>query len=193
MMLKSGYTDYDNAVRPVLAPGPLSEACGFTYQEYSSINTLPLRASSPVCDDNLKEATVNTWMEFLQPTTARSLATVEHQFFGKWPCITENSFGKGHLIYIGTVPSMELLKKLVARAADRKNISTIERNYEFPLILRSGTNDRGRQLHYLFNYSPQPVTTSWPYADSESLLDRQKLRKRNDVTIEPWGVIIGEE
>ena len=193
MMLKSGYTDYDNAVRHVLAPGPLSEACGFTYQEYSSINTLPLRASSPVCDDNLKEATVNTWMEFLQPTTARPLATVEHQFFGKWPCITENSFGKGHLIYIGTVPSMELLKKLVARAADRKGLFTTERNYEFPLILRSGTNDKGRQLHYLFNYSPQPVTTSWPYADSESLLDSQRLRKGDIVTIEPWGVIIGEE
>jgi beta-galactosidase len=150
MLFKSGYTDYDNAVRPVLAPGPLAEACGFTYQEYSSINKLPLKPSSPLFQEGSGEASVNTWMEFLQLTTAQPLATVDHQFFGQWPCITENQYGKGHLIYIGTVPSTDLLYKLIARAADRKGIAIVERQYQFPVILRSGTNAKGRQIHYLF-------------------------------------------
>ena len=189
MLYKSGYTDYDNAVRPVLAPGPLADACGFTYQEYSSINKLPLQANSIGAEDN----TVSTWMEFLQLTTAQPLATVDHQFFGKWPCITENSYGKGHLIYIGTVPSKEILQKLIARAADRKGIATTERQYQFPVILRSGTNTKGKKLHYVFNYSYEPKTIAYPYADSRSLLDEQTLKKGQPISIEPWGVVIGEE
>lgn len=189
MLYKSGYTDYDNAVRPMLAPGPLADACGFTYQEYSSIGRLPLRANEIGAEDD----TVGTWMEFLQPTTAQPLATVDHQFFGKWPCITENSYGKGHLIYIGTVPSAELLQKLIARAADRKGIARDERQYQFPVILRSGTNDAGKKIHYLFNFSYEPKTISYPYGNSQSLLDGQQLKRGASVTIEPWGVVIGEE
>ena len=193
MLFKSGYTDYDNAVRPVLAPGPLAEACGFTYQEYSSINKLPLKPSSPLHLEGSGEASVNTWMEFLQLTTAQPLGTVEHQFFGQWPCITENQYGKGHLIYIGTVPSTDLLYKLIARAADRKGIAIVERQYQFPVILRSGTNAKGRQIHYLFNFSYEPKTIAWPYPASQSLLDQQALAKGQNITIEPWGVVIGEE
>ena len=189
MLYKSGYTDYDNAVRPMLAPGPLAEACGFTYQEFSSINRLPLQANDLGASDN----TVSTWMEFLQLTTAKPLATVDHKFFGQWPCITENAYGKGHLIYIGTLPSTELLQRLLARAADRKQIATAERQLQFPIILRSGINSKGRALHYLFNYSYEPRTVAYPFAASHSLLDNQQLRPGTPVTIEPWGVVIGEE
>lgn len=192
MMLKSGYTDYDNAVRPTLAPGPLSEACGFTYQEYSSINKLLLDNSSSISSE-LNDPTVSTWMEFLQLTTAKPLAVVGHKFFGKWPCVSENNFGKGHLIYCGTVPSMDLLQNLLARAANRKGISSVERNYKFPIILRSGISGKGRNLHYMFNYSYETVTTTWPYATSRSLLDQQKLKNGAEITLEPWGVVIGEE
>ena len=189
MLFKSGYTDYDNAVRPMLAPGPLADVCGFTYQEYSSINKLPLRPNDLGAADN----TVSTWMEFLQLTTAQPLATVEHPFFGKWPCITENAYGKGHLIYIGTLPSTELLQKLLARAADRKQILTNERQHSFPIILRSGTNDYGKKIHYIFNYSYEPKTITYPFGNSRSLLDGQSLKANAPITIEPWGVLIGEE
>ncbi len=189
MLYKSGYTDFDNAVRTTVAPGPLAEACGITYQEFSSIKQMPLQPNELGAKDN----TVSTWTEFLQLSTAKPLATIDHKFFGKWPCITENSYGQGHLIYIGTLPSTELLQKLIARAADRKGIAKTERQYQFPTILRSGINAKGKQIHYLFNYSYETVTLSYPYADSRSLLDSQKLKKSTPVTIEPWGVVIGEE
>ena len=190
MMYKSGYTDYDNAVRPVLAPGPLAEACGFTYQEYSSINTLPLKPSSAICLPDEKDNTVSTWMEFLQLTTAKPLATVDHPFFGKWPCITENSFGKGHLIYCGTVPSKPLLESLISRAADRKGILKDERQYQFPVILRSGINDNGKNVHYIFNYSYEPVQVKYPYGKGVSLTDGKSVSKGKEFTIGPWDVSI---
>ena len=189
MLYKSGYTDQDNDARTAIAPGPLAEACGFTYQEFSSINTLPLKANEIGAKDN----TVGTWMEFLQLTTAKPLAYVDHPFFGKWPCITENTFGKGHLIYIGTVPSREILEKLIARAANRKGIAQTEQRYAFPIILRNGVNALGRKVHYLFNYSYEAKRIAYPYADSSSLLDEQKLTRGATIEIEPWGVVIGVE
>lgn len=189
MLYKSGYTDYDNAVRPILAPGPLAEVCGLTYQEFSSIDKLPLKANILDAKDN----TVSTWTEFLQLTTAEPLAVIDHHFFGKWPCITENAFGKGHLIYVGTLPSEEILEKLLARAANRKGIAVNERQYKFPIILRTVTNEQGKMVHYLFNYSNKPQMISYPYPDSSSLLDKQLLKKGSSVIIEPWGVVVGME
>lgn len=189
MLYKSGYCNEDDAVRPVLAPGPLAAACGFTYQEFSSIRRLNLRPNDIGAADN----TVGTWMEFLCPTTAKPLAYADHGFFGKWPCVTENSFGKGHLTYIGAVPSQELLQKLIARAADRKGIATAERKLRFPIVLRSGTNGDGRGVHYMFNFSAGEQTVTWPFADSESQLDGQKLSRGASVKVGPWGVVIGIE
>jgi len=189
MLYKSGYCDQDDDVRPVLAPGPLSEACGFTYQEFSSINRLKLKANEIGSSDN----TVSTWMEFLCPTTAKPLAYVDYPFFGKWPCITENTFGKGHLIYIATVPSDTLLQKLIARAAGRKNIATTNRELHFPLILRSGTNDMNKKIHYIFNFSATVQKVKYPFKNSTSLLDSQNLNNESMITIAPWDVVIGEE
>lgn len=189
MLYKSGYCNEDDAVRPVLAPGPLAAACGFTYQEFSSIRRLNLRPNDIGAADN----TVGTWMEFLCPTTAKPLAYADHEFFGKWPCVTENSFGKGHLTYIGAVPSQELLQKLIARAADRKGIATAERKLRFPIVLRSGTNGDGRGVHYMFNFSAGEQTVAWPFADSESQLDGQKLSRGASVKVGPWGVVVGIE
>lgn len=190
MFFKSGYTDYDNAVRTDVAPGPLTACCGLTYQEYSTINKIKTKATP---DLGVEDSYVEKWMEFLQPTTATPLAYADHEFFGKWPCITENSYGKGHVIYIGTVPSRELLNKLVARAAERKGINTVERQYQFPIILRSGINERGKNVHYIFNYSSKPQSIKWPYGKCKSLLDAQKLEKDALITIEPWDQVIGLE
>ena len=189
MLYKSGYCNEHSAVRSTLAPGPLKDVCGFTYQEFSTINKLNLKANELGANDN----TVNTWFEFLQPTTAKPLAYIDHPFFGKWPCITENSYGKGHLIYLATVPSQDLLQKIVARAADRIGQLPFNGKYHYPIIMRSGINGSKKSIHYIFNYSAEEKSIEYPFADSRSLLDNQSLKKDSRVTIEPWGVVIAEE
>ena len=88
---------------------------------------------------------------------------------------------------------MDILEKLIARAADRKGISTKERQSQFPIIYRSGTNGDGKNVHYIFNYSYEDQTVTYPFASSRSLLDSQTLNEGQEVTIEPWGVVIGVE
>jgi len=97
MTFKSGFTNENSTGRWEKAPGPLRDAAGFTYQEFSTLDKPLALRSDPfhVGDENR----VGQWAEFLQVTTAEPLATYDHPFFGRWPAITENHLGKGTLIY----------------------------------------------------------------------------------------------
>src|SRR5690606_36650947 len=114
MMHKSGYCNEHSAVRATAAPGPLRKACGFYYQEFSTIGDMHLK-DNPFQLTNTNQ--IGDWYEFLIPETAKALAYAEHPFFGKWPVITENTYGKGKLTYIGTYPSHELLDATIKKAA----------------------------------------------------------------------------
>lgn len=184
MYYKSGYTDFDNAAYAMKAPGYLAEACGFTYQEFSTIRKSGLKGNLLGDGDN----SVSTWLEFLQPTTAKSLAYVDDPFFGQWPCITENAYGKGHLTYLATEPSDDLLDRVIARAASRKGI---QGTLGFPLTVRSAVNGDGDNVRFIFNYSGQEREVEYPFPNGKSLLDSSRIKKGQKVTIEPWGVLIG--
>lgn len=136
-------------------------------------------------DDN----SIDTWYEFLIPETARPLAYADHQFFGQWPAVTENSYGKGKLYYIGTYPSQTLMNKVVRLAALDKNLIA-EDEYEFPIIMRSGVNGKNCELTYIFNYSDRPVTVTYRKQDSVNILTDRKIRTGDNLTIGPWDLAI---
>ncbi len=189
MMFKSGFCNENSAVRPMKAPGPLRKVCGFYYQEYSSITDMDLKVN----DLGVTHQAVGTWTEFLIPETAKPLAYINHPFFGKWPCITENTYGKGHLIYVATVPSDELLTKIIDRSARRANTLLFDGKYQFPIILRNGTNAEGRRIHYIFNYSNAMKIINYPYGQSVNLFDGKKLVNNAEIKLPAWGVVVAEE
>jgi beta-galactosidase len=186
MFFKSGYLNEHSAVRATLAPGPLRAACGFYYQEYATVPNLSLRFERIAPS---KRFEVSDWYEFLVPETARPLAYADHPFFGKWPCITENSYGKGKLFYIGAYPSEELLEDIVHRVADEAKVRTVAGELHFPIIVKSGKNDSGKAIHYIFNYSDTTKTIANPYPDAKMLIGKQTGQ---NITLEAWDVAILE-
>ena len=189
MMFKSGFCNEESAVRPTKAPGPLRKACGFYYQEYSSIGTMNLKNN----EFGVTDKAVNTWTEFLIPETAKPLAYIDHPFYGKWPCITDNNYGKGHLVYLATNPSEELLSKIITRSAKRADALLFNGKYSFPIILRNGKNDSGKQIHYIFNYSAVSTNIDYPYGKAIDLINNKILTNGCKINIPAWGVIISEE
>lgn len=188
MMLKSGYMNEYSAVRPTLAPGPLRKAAGIHYQEFANIGNLPLKGDPfGVGEDN----NVFDWYEFLIPETATPLAYADHPFFGKWPVITENNYGKGKLTYIGTNPSQKVLQKIIRKVALESKVIA-EEKVTFPVILRSGTNDQGHKLDYVFNYSDKDVTVKNNIAEGKDLLTDIKYNLGDEIHVQPWGVVILE-
>ena len=81
-------------------PGPLREAAGFSYQEFSNLREPLALKGDPFHTGGANK--VSVWAEFLMPDTAKPLAYYDHPFFGKYPAITRNAFGKGTLTYEGT-------------------------------------------------------------------------------------------
>jgi len=190
MFYKSGYCNEHSAVRASLAPGPLRAACGFRYQEFSTIGSLPLKDDAFALEN---PKAVNEWYEFLIPETARPLAYADHPFFGKWPVITENAYGKGNLYYIGTLPSDELLGKIVGIAADKAGLKTAAySSLTFPIIVRSGVNPVGKRIHYIFNYSSQSNEIKLPFGTGTELISGNKVNPNQQLRLAPWDVAIIE-
>src|SRR5579863_3844877 len=91
MTFKSGFANENSAVRWVRAPGPLREAAGFSYQEFSNLeHPLALKGDPFHAGTDNK---VSYWAEFLLPEHAIAIAYYDHPFFGRWPAITENAYG----------------------------------------------------------------------------------------------------
>lgn len=191
MQFKSGFSDENSMVRPMLAPGPLREACGFYYQEFTNFNTLKLKDDPFSVGDSGNK--VNTWAEYLICETAKPLAYYDHKYFGKYPAITQNDFGKGSLLYEGCMVSDEIQRKIILNELESLNIITADQNLMWPLITKSGTNDDGKLIRYYYNYSSDAQDFVYPHSKGTEILTGQKVSQGQSLQLEPWGVIIIEE
>src|ERR1700689_814352 len=146
LTFKSGFANENSAVRWVRAPGPLREAAGFSYQEFSNLeHPLALKGNTyHVGIDNK----VEEWAEVLMPEHAKAIAYYDHPFFGKWPAITENEFGKGTLLYEGTYLSDPLQLAVLKRALQKAGLTGADQQLPASVRVQHGVNRLGRRLHY---------------------------------------------
>ena len=192
MTFKSGFTNENSAVRWEKAPGPLSAAAGFTYQEFSNLeHPLPLKGDPlhVAADENA----VSAWAEFLQVTTAKPLAFYDHPFFGRWPAITRNEFGAGTLTYEGTMLSDGLQEALVKETLHELGLTSAGQALPTSVRVKSGVNRAGRAIHYYLNYSGEPVSFAYGYAAGHELLSGQAMAAGATVSLGAWDVAIVEE
>ena len=192
MTFKSGFTNENSAVRWELAPGPLRQAAGFTYQEFSNLEHSVALKNDPfhVGVENNK---VSDWAEFLQPTTAKPLAFFDHPFFGRWPAITRNQFGAGSLTYEGTLLSDALQEAVVLDTLHEASLDTRDSGLPPTLRAKHGTNREGHRIHYFLNYSSAPVTFTYTYAKAKDLLQHKTVAPTDTVTVGPWDLALLEE
>ena len=80
MTFKSGFTNENSAVRWERAPGPLREAAGFSYQEFSNLEH-PLALKDNPWRVAGADNKVSTWAEFLLPTSAKPLGVLRSSIF----------------------------------------------------------------------------------------------------------------
>jgi beta-galactosidase len=190
MSVKSGFCDDNNVVRYTKAPGPLRKAAGFYYQEFSNIKSLSLRDDPFKVGNEKNKAT--DWAEFIIPETAKVLANYDDPFFGKYPAITENKFGKGSFIYEGCLVSDEIQSKIVSDKA--KEIGMIGDNQlTYPIVMRYGTNEQGKTIRYFLNYSAKDQSVIYSFDKGTDLFTNKALKKGDGFVLKPWGLLIVEE
>jgi len=191
MTFKSGFTNENSAVRWTMAPGPLRDALGFHYQEFSNLAQPLTLKDDPyhVGGDNK----VQYWAEFLQLDTAKALAYYEHPFFGRWPAITANAYGAGKVIYEGTYLSDRLQSEVLRSYLAELGLTGPDQQLPPRIHTQTGVNAFHRRLRYYFNYSGSQVSFAYAHRAGTDLLTGRKAAPSDTLTLAPWDVAIVEE
>lgn len=191
MAFKSGFTNEFDTVRWTMAPGPLREAAGFHYQEFSN-----LKAPLALKDDPFKAGAdnkVSDWAEMLVPEAAQPLAYYDHPFFGKYPAITRNRFGKGTLTYEGTMLTDRLQQQVLLDVIQLAGLAGPDQTLPPSVRVKHGLNRSGKIVHYYLNYSSDSQTLGYPYGAGSDLLTQAAIASAQQITLKPWDLVIIEE
>ena len=191
MTFKSGFTNENSAVRWERAPGPLRDAAGFSYQEFSNLEQ-PLALKGDPYQAGV-ENKVTAWAEFLLLDHAQALATYDHPFFGKWAAITRNHFGSGELTYEGTQLSDALQHKLVLDCLKDAGLTNADQGLPATVRVKHGVNRDGRAVHYYLNYSGSNSSLTYTYAGGKDLLTNLAVSANQQISLKPWDLVIVEE
>jgi beta-galactosidase len=187
MAFKSGFTNQHSTVRDVLAPGPLREAAGFHYQEFTSLAE-PIRLTPDpygVGDQNRG----SVWGEFLLPDTAEVVASFDDPYW-KFPAITRNRHGSGTLTYEGTVLTDALQREVIRDVLTRAGLAGPDQRLPGQVKVRHGRNARQKVLHYYLNFSGNQQAFTYPYGNGSDLLTGTAVRSGATVTLKPWDLVI---
>ena len=136
-------------------------------------------------------ATAKVFMELLMPQEAEVLASYDHYNWKEYAAITKNHYGKGIAIYIGCMTDDNTLKAVLTDALNSAEVEIPE--YSWPVIVRKGTNDLGKYVRYILNYSAEEQNVVYHGADGTELFSEESVQDGETVTVLPWNVKIIEE
>lgn len=187
---KSGFSDQNVKVRSSRQPGIISEACGIYYSLFTTPQNVSLKGDPYQAGSENK---IFTWMELINPVTATVLAYYDHPVWGKYAAITENKYGKGLATYIGCRPANALMEKILADAVKKAGLWGEAQQLYFPVITKQGINEKGKTVHYIFNYSATPVTINYTFKNGRELLSDKLVNKGSPLELDPWDFHIVEE
>jgi beta-galactosidase len=190
VMFKAGYANLDATVRSELAPGPLSKAAGFTYQEFTNLRApQPLRTTHR----SLRGAQASVWAEFLDVSGAEVLASLDDPFFPH-PVITRNQYGKGFLTYQGTVLDQKGQRDLIRETLENAGLAPpLSGTYPPEVVYRRNIDRADFVLHYFLNFCGAEQSFSYGGESGYELLSQRPFASGEMLTLAPWsGVIIRE-
>ena len=125
--------------------------------------------------------------------SAQALAYYDHPFFGKFPAITRNTFGKCTLTYEGTVLSDALQSKVILDVLQLAGLKGPDQDLPSSVRVKHGTSRNGKIIHYYLNYSSNPQAVKYPYGSGTDLLTQTAVSHSQQITVKPWDLLLIEE
>jgi beta-galactosidase len=188
---KSGFCNENTQVRTSMMPGLLRKVCGFSYQQFTNIDKLALK------NDPFKmgpaDNYVYEWAELLTPETCKVLAYYDHPYWGKYAAITRNHYGKGSVVYLGSMPSKPLLQNILLDEVKNADLQTTDQQLTFPLITKNGINGFNKEVRYYFNYSGEAKSFVYNNRPGTNLLTGKDVKPGEQINLDPWNFIVLEE
>lgn len=201
---RSGFSDEQLKIYADTQPHILHECLGLHYDQFTYPDNVKIKlpadkfanAASAVKEENtVSELTgeAKHWMDIVICDTAESLVNYTHPAWGKYSAAAKNNFGKGSTLYFATMFEDELLESIL-----RSYFETIpaiakmlaENTAVFPVIIKRGINDFGKEVLFYFNYSGKEETVLHTAFDGVNLLTNEKVPAGTTLTLAPWGTLI---
>lgn len=140
-----------------------------------------------------QRSSAHDWMDLITCDTAKTIATYDHPAWNHYAAVTKNSYGKGTSLYLGTLFSDELLESILRAYLSETGCQTvIGDDLHFPLILKRGQNELGKELFYYFNYSGETQTVTHVGNAGIELLSEKNVASQEMLTLAPWDLAIVE-
>ena len=202
---KTAFANENIKVSHEMQPHILSNCFGINYQQFTFPKNVGLTGSiireNAVAETDgrnaaqenadLSVASAKVFMELLMPQEAEVLASYDHYNWKEYAAITKNHYGKGTAIYIGCMTDNNTLKAVLTEALNSAEVEIPE--YSWPVIVRKGTNDLGKCVRYILNYSAEEQNVVYHGADGTELFSEESVQDGESITVLPWNLKIVEE
>jgi beta-galactosidase len=173
-----------------MAPGPLREACGFHYQEFTNLPAPEALTPDPYGVGEQNKGSV--WEEFLVLDTAEVVASFTDHYW-HFPAITRNHLGKGTLTYEGTFLTDTLQREVIRDVLKRAGLTSSDQALPEAVRVRHGRNRQGKLLHYYFNFSGQEQQVPYSYTSGADLLTGTAVVQGQKIKLGAWDLAIVSE
>lgn len=192
---KTAFANENVKVSHEMQPHILSNCFGISYQQFTFPKNTGLSGSiiNGIAKgaDEEAEAEAKVFMELLMPQEAEVLASYDHYNWKEYAAITKNHYRKGTAIYIGCMTDDNTLKAVLTEAFNSAEVEIPE--YSWPVIVRKGTNDLGKCVRYILNYSAEEQNVVYHGADGTELFSEESVQDGESITVLPWNLKIVEE
>lgn len=202
---KTAFANENVKVSHEMQPHILSNCFGINYQQFTFPKNVGLTGSiigensiSEIDGRNVTKETADVsvasakvFMELLIPQEAEVLAFYDHYNWKEYAAITKNHYGKGTAIYIGCMTDNNTLKAVLTEAFNSAEVEIPECSW--PVIVRKGTNDLGKCVRYILNYSAEEQNVVYHGADGTELFSEESVQDGESIAVLPWNLKIVEE
>lgn len=177
---RSFVADKNASVYDTVQPHILHTCFGMYYNQFTDPGSATVKGHP-----------VTAWADLIVAEDAEVLAFYEHPYWGRFAAATEHGYGRGFAYYLGCFTEKMVLKEIYERALDAALVS--RPGLEAPVIIRSGVNEEGSQVHYLFHYGEKRTEVVCPYESVRDLLTGNRYVMGDTISLKDWDVLVLEE
>lgn len=185
---RSGFSDEQIKIYADTQPHILHECLGIHYDQF----TYPKDVTVVLTEDRMA-GTAHDWMDLVTCDTAAPVAVYEHPAWNRYAAVTENTYGEGTALYLASFFDEELLDTVLRRYFMKNGYTGLTAETpHFPVIVKRGTNDFGKELYYYFNYSGEEQCVTHLGRTGTELITGRQVSEKESLTLGAWELAILE-
>lgn len=206
---RSGFSDEYLKIYPDMQPHILHECLGLHYDQFTHphhVDIVPVQSDVMAAaqehfshpDDSAFSLTSSAceWMELITCDTAVPVLKYSHPAYERYAAAAKNQYGNGSTLYFGTMfENDELLESVLLSFLHETGFSGGDLSSDaphYPLIIKRGINDSGKELCYYLNHSKDPVSVTHHGKNGVELISETAIVCGDKIDLGGWGVAVVE-